>query len=390
MGNDVATRRNEALTIFTPSNLEEGVKLAQYISRSQLCPMEFRGKEADVLVAMMWSNELGVTIMQGIQNIAVINGKPSIYGDLAVGLVWASGLCEDFKEYIEGKGDERVAFCTSKRKGTKSEQTRTFSVADAKAAGLWHKKGPWTQYPNRMLQMRARGFLLRDLYADVMKGLITREEAQDYPTSRKVKDVTPAPEPKIEPKAVEAETVKPVTEIKNFRDVEPTPEPQPEPEPTPEPEEPKAEPKPEPETPKENAKTEQMRLAVTKRRRYGWSVKRIEQLYGKKFAELSNKELKEIASYLKSCGTDTAAVEGFLSGGETPEPETGSEPEPDVPDKSIDFMLAELERLMDAAERAGFDVQDDLGIPGNWDEMKYKLSESILQDLIDSIKDVLA
>jgi hypothetical protein len=40
-----------------------------------------------------------------------------------------------------------------------------------------------------MLQMRARGFALRDAYPDVLKGLITAEEAQDFPAER---DVTPA------------------------------------------------------------------------------------------------------------------------------------------------------------------------------------------------------
>jgi predicted ATPase len=56
-------------------------------------------------------------------------------------------------------------------------------VADAKKAGLWGKTGPWSQYSKRMLQLRARGFALRDAFPDVLKGLVTAEEAQDYPTT---------------------------------------------------------------------------------------------------------------------------------------------------------------------------------------------------------------
>ena len=52
---------------------------------------------------------------------------------------------------------------------------------DAKRAGLLGKKGPWTEYPQRMLQMRARSWALRDGFADVLKGLSVREEAQDIP-----------------------------------------------------------------------------------------------------------------------------------------------------------------------------------------------------------------
>jgi hypothetical protein len=68
----------------------------------------------------------------------------------------------------------------AKRKN-RTEVISKYSVEDAKRAGLWNKQGPWTQYPKRMLQMRARGFALRDAFPDVLKGLITVEEAQDYP-----------------------------------------------------------------------------------------------------------------------------------------------------------------------------------------------------------------
>ena len=58
---------------------------------------------------------------------------------------------------------------------------RKFSVADAKKAHLWGRRGPWENYPERMLQMRARGFALRDSFPDALKGVITVEEAQDFP-----------------------------------------------------------------------------------------------------------------------------------------------------------------------------------------------------------------
>jgi hypothetical protein len=77
-----------------------------------------------------------------------------------------------------------------------------FSVTDAKKAQLWGKGGPWSQYARRMLQMRARGFALRDAFPDVLRGLITAEEAQDYPTPEPVREpvvvrtrTTPQPHP---------------------------------------------------------------------------------------------------------------------------------------------------------------------------------------------------
>jgi hypothetical protein len=81
----------------------------------------------------------------------------------------------------------------AKRKNRKPVVAK-FSVEDAKRAGLWGKQGPWSAYPKRMMQMRARGFALRDAFPDVLKGLISAEEAQDYPDEAKprpAKDITP-------------------------------------------------------------------------------------------------------------------------------------------------------------------------------------------------------
>lgn len=74
-----------------------------------------------------------------------------------------------------------VAVCVAVRQGA-SAVTARFSVADAKKAGLWGKQGPWQQYPARMLQLRARGFALRDAFPDVLRGIISAEEARDMPT----------------------------------------------------------------------------------------------------------------------------------------------------------------------------------------------------------------
>ena len=111
-----------------------------------------------------------------------MNGRPAVWGDAAIGLVRASGLCEYVKEWIEGEGDEAVAHCETMRRGEPECIKRAFSIEDAKKAGLWGKSGPWQQYPFRMLQLRARAFCLRDAFADILKGLGIAEEVRDYPT----------------------------------------------------------------------------------------------------------------------------------------------------------------------------------------------------------------
>jgi hypothetical protein len=176
---------------FAPANITEAIKFSEMLSKSQMVPKQYQGKPEDILVAVQWGYEVGLAPMQALQNIAVINGKPSVYGDAAMALVLASPVCEGIEETIEGEGTENpVAVCVAKRRG-RSPVVAKFSVSDAKRAGLWGKQGPWTAYPKRMLAMRARGFALRDAFADVLKGLITAEEAQDYPSDRPAAKVTP-------------------------------------------------------------------------------------------------------------------------------------------------------------------------------------------------------
>jgi hypothetical protein len=166
---------------FAPQTMTEAIDFSNMLSKSTMVPKAYQNKPEDVLVAVQWGYELGLAPLQALQNIATINGKPSVYGDAAMALVQNSPVCEDVKEYFEGEGTSNpIAVCVAKRKN-RTEVISKYSVEDAKRAGLWSKQGPWTQYPKRMLQMRARGFALRDAFPDVLKGLITVEEAQDYP-----------------------------------------------------------------------------------------------------------------------------------------------------------------------------------------------------------------
>ena len=172
------------------SNFENAVKFCEIISKTEMCPRGYKGKPFEVMCAIQYGHEIGLSPFQAIQSIAVINGKPSIYGDGLIGLCLSFSECEDIQESFD---EETItAICRVKRKGM-SEVVSTYSKKQAMEAGLWGKTGPWTQYWKRMLQMRARGFALRDAFADRLKGIITAEEARDYPTQeeRQLKVVTP-------------------------------------------------------------------------------------------------------------------------------------------------------------------------------------------------------
>jgi len=195
-------------------NIDQVIRFANMVAGTTFAP---KGMDArQIIVAVTYGMELGLTPHQSLQSIAVINGRPTLYGDAPLGLVKGANLLDDMSEVFEGTGDNLTAVCTITRKGQATPHVARFSVGDAKSAQLWGKSGPWSQYPRRMLQMRARGFALRDAFPDVLKGLVTEDEARDTPTVSHVRkpgqsasvslaeSLTPEPMP---------ETIEPATEL---------------------------------------------------------------------------------------------------------------------------------------------------------------------------------
>jgi hypothetical protein len=198
------------------ATFDDAFRFSKMVSASEFAPKDFKGKPESCLLAIQHGAEVGLSPMQSLQSIAVINGRPSVWGDAALALVLGSPVCEFVKEDIFGDGDAMTAACAAKRRGYGSATVVKFSVADAKRAGLWGKSGPWTQYPKRMLQLRARGFVLRDAFPDVLKGLVTAEEAQDYPMPE------PAREPVVvRPRGTKSQTVAPGVEVHHVETFEP-------------------------------------------------------------------------------------------------------------------------------------------------------------------------
>ncbi len=179
MSNVTAIQPTKQNFSLAPKDLDEAMRFADMLANSSIVPKDYISKPGNCLVAIQWGMELGLQPMQAMQSIAVINGRPSLWGDAMLALVKAHSAFEWIKEECDGNS----ATCTVKRRG-EPEVSQVFTMEDAKRAGLTGKQGPWTQYPKRMLQMRARGFALRDAFPDALRGVISAEEARDMPTER--------------------------------------------------------------------------------------------------------------------------------------------------------------------------------------------------------------
>ena len=213
MTTELSTQRASGLAL---QSFDDAFRFSKMVAASEFAPKDFKGKPESCLLAIQHGSEVGLSPMQSLQSIAVINGRPTIWGDAALALVQACSVCEYVREYLEGEGDNLTAVCEAKRQGYPAPTTVRFAVADAKKAGLWGKTGPWTQYPSRMLQLRARGFALRNAFADALRGLVTAEEAQDYPTQPEPVVVRPKfPETVVKLKAEPAKSA--ATDIEKAR-----------------------------------------------------------------------------------------------------------------------------------------------------------------------------
>lgn len=172
------------------AEMQSCYKLCELLSRSPFTPRTLQGRPEFVFLAIKYGEGLGLDPFQSLQGITVINGKPCLFGDSLLALCLPHG---DIQETFDEQ--KQMAVCTCRRPG-KSPVVRTFSMQEAQDAGLlafdknghalgrskegWTPTAPWGAYPKRMLQMRARGFALRDAFPDVLRGVISAEEASDY------------------------------------------------------------------------------------------------------------------------------------------------------------------------------------------------------------------
>ncbi len=151
-------------------NLDKKKELAQIFIRSGLIPAQLNTPEK-VLVCLFKSQELGLPPLEGLSGMAVISGKTTLQGNLLLALINRSNKAK--KIVIE----ENESYCTvtMSRRDYEFEYSFTFSLDDAKKAGLLDKQ-IWKQYPKTMLKWRAVSGCARVVFSDVIGGLYTPEE----------------------------------------------------------------------------------------------------------------------------------------------------------------------------------------------------------------------
>lgn len=165
------------------SNMTQKVAMINAAIRGGMLPKRYQDV-GTVLAGMQYSKEIGLGgSLVSLRQIAVVDGTPTIYGDLPLSICYKSGLLESIKEYyldkemkeisIENRNilsSPEVAVCELKRKDDPEKILTFFSMVDASKAGLVGK-GVWTKYPKLMMKYRARSEALKSKFPDFLNGI---------------------------------------------------------------------------------------------------------------------------------------------------------------------------------------------------------------------------
>src|SRR5690606_31080687 len=111
---------------------ERAEQIAVRLSKSTLLPSALRGKPADLAVIMITGHELGLSPMQALRGLHVVEGRPILSADLIVGLVNKHPACKYFR-LVESTDEQ--ATCETPRDGEPEPTRITWTLQPAAKAG---------------------------------------------------------------------------------------------------------------------------------------------------------------------------------------------------------------------------------------------------------------
>ncbi len=228
---------SQSLSVFANSDsFELAQRAAKLLSASSLVPQNFRGSVPNCLLALNIAHRLGADPFSVLQNLFVVQGKPSWSASFLVAMVNSSGRFTPLQFRMSGSGDDLTCVAHAKDKETgEPVEGPPVSIRMAKQEG-WHGKNgsKWQTMPDLMLRYRAGAFFSRIYAPDLTLGMRSAEEEADIREVNPHAKLFEAAPPK-RPLPVEEDM--PIVDV--TESVEPTSvevevmEPEPEPEPDP-------------------------------------------------------------------------------------------------------------------------------------------------------------
>lgn len=172
-----------SLGIFgTSDNFMMATQMAKALASSTVVPREYQGNFSNGLVAIEIAQRLGTSPLMVMQNLNIIQGRPSWSAQFLIAMINGSKKYDmelQFDEKQDKNGKPFSCKCWTERKGRKV----TGIVVDmdmANAEGWVQKNGSkWKTMPQVMLRYRAASFFARMNCPELTLGYYSQDEIID-------------------------------------------------------------------------------------------------------------------------------------------------------------------------------------------------------------------
>ena len=164
-------------------------QMAKGLSQSTLVPQTFQNNPANCLIALEQSNRLNISPMAVMQNLYIVQGKPSFSSSFIIGLINASGKYDMELQFDEEEKDGKPYACTCWTELNGRKVTGIKITMDMAEKEGWLKKNgsKWQTMPQVMLRYRAASFFARMNCPELSIGLYSKEELDDFTPTKKSK-----------------------------------------------------------------------------------------------------------------------------------------------------------------------------------------------------------
>lgn len=154
---------------FQPSSFADAMAMADWLSKSGLTPKALQGKPQDILVIIMAAVDCGLSVYQGLQELTPINGRVTMSARLASARAASHPSCRKFAVIHSDR--QKAVVRVERHDWPEGEyQDVTFSVQQAKRAGLLNNRGPWQTWLEDMLVARARTRAANQYFPEALMG----------------------------------------------------------------------------------------------------------------------------------------------------------------------------------------------------------------------------
>jgi len=157
--------------------------MAKSLASSTLLPPQFQGQRgfANCLVALEIASRMRISPIVVVQNLHIINGRPSWSDQFIIGLVNGCGRFSPLDYEMTGTGDSLACFCFATELATGDDlKGPAVSMAMAKQEGWVTKSGSkWQTMPELMIRYRAAAFWGQLYIPELLVGIQTEEEVVD-------------------------------------------------------------------------------------------------------------------------------------------------------------------------------------------------------------------